>query len=251
MIIKLLHLNILYGRYIDALVYYLKDKDFDILCFQEVGSGRVSAHGTDNFEEIKTRLGYAGERVISWDIAGDKNSFEANVIFYKPPLSVVNKQIVWLKKGSAIPSFETRRFQDDPRTALDVTFEQEGIKFHVITTHLSWGQTSKDDNNKLAVGKKLYEYIRTVDAPYILTGDFNVNPTSQVVKWIDSLARNLTVENHITNTLNPRTHKAPHLFPPGLAVDYIYVSDGVAVKDFQLINEDISDHLGLVLVYEL
>src|SRR3989338_8782437 len=110
MILKLLHLNMLYGRYIDQLINYLKHENFDILCFQEIGSGRVSAHGTDNFEEIKTRLGYHGEKAISWNTTGDKESHEANAIFFKPDFTVVRKQTVWLKEGGEIAAIETRDF---------------------------------------------------------------------------------------------------------------------------------------------
>lgn len=251
MTIKLLHLNMLYGRYIDQLINYLKHENFDILCFQELGSGKVSAHRTDNFEEIRTRLGYLGEKAISWNILGDKESHEANAIFFKPDFTVVRKQTVWLKEGGKIAAIETRDFQDDPRTALFVELQKEEERIRFITTHLSWGRSSNDTPLKLEPGRKLYEFIKTVEKPFILTGDFNVNPSSQIVKMIDSLARNLTTENGVTNTLNPRTHKAPHLFPPGLTVDYIYVSDGVIVKDFYVVGEDISDHLGLYLECEL
>lgn len=251
MTLKLLHLNILYGRYIDQLVNYLKDEDFDILCFQEVSGGRISATLTDNFEEIKTRLGYQGIRTQSWNLVGEKESYEANAIFYNPTFTITNKDIIYLKDYAEIPAFAGRKFQEDPRTVLKLELEKEGKRFRVVTTHLTWGPNSKDELHKLEQGKKLFEYMQTVDIPFILTGDFNVNASSQVVKWIDSLARNLTVENHITNTLNPRTHKATHLFPPGLAVDYIYVSDDVTVKDFHVVDEDISDHLGLYLTCEL
>lgn len=252
MIIKLLHLNILYGRYIDALVHYLKDKDFDILCFQEVGNGRVSAHGTDNFEEIKTRLGYHGEKAISWHVAGDNESYEANAILFKPTLKLISKEVVWLKEFAKVVDFETRQFQADPRTALMLELEKDGKTFSVVTTHLSWGPNSEDEPHKLEVGKKLFEYMQHVQPPFILTGDFNVNPSTKLVSMINKLGRNLTADNHVTNTLNPRTHKATHLFPPGLAVDYIYVTEGINIKQFKVLDSlDISDHLGLYLEFEL
>ncbi|MBI4084552.1 MAG: endonuclease/exonuclease/phosphatase family protein [Candidatus Levybacteria bacterium] len=252
MTLKLLHLNILYGRYIDQLIDYLKHEDFDILCFQEVGSGRVSAHGTDNFDEIRTRLGYHGEKIVSWNLAGDKNSNESNAIFFKPVFTVVKRHAEWLKKSPEPTEYETRNFQDDPRTALYLELQKEDKRIRIITTHLSWGRTSDDDPNKLEPGKKLFEFVKTIEKPYILTGDFNVNPDSQIVKMIDSEARNLTTENHITNTLNPRTHKAPRLFPSGIAVDYIYVTEGVTVKGFKALSDlNISDHLGLSIEFEI
>ncbi len=74
-----------------------------------------------------------------------------------------------------------------------------------------------------------------------------------MIAIINSLARNLTTENRITNTLNPRTHQIKHLLSAGLeiAVDYIFISKEIQVKEFAVIEEDLSDHLGLKATIEI
>lgn len=251
MLLKVFHLNILYGRYIDTLIHYLKDKDFDVLCLQEVASGKVSQRRTDNFTELKTRLGYEGERVISWSLTNDPDSHEANAILYKPSLRLLGKHAVYLSEKREFDSVEGRNFEDDTRSLLHLELEKENISFNLITTHLSWGPTSKDTPKKIEAGKNLYEYMRTIQSPFVLTGDFNVDPSSMIISWLDTLGRNLTTEHDVTNTLNPRTHKAPHLFPPGLAVDYMYLSRDVKLNSFSVLEEDLSDHLALTAECEI
>ena len=67
------------------------------------------------------------------------------------------------------------------------------------------------------------------------------------------MATNLIVKNKVTNTLNPRVHYArKKLFPPGLAVDYIYISKHFKQKKFKVLkNLDLSDHFGLESELEL
>lgn len=96
----------------------------------------------------------------------------------------------------------------------------------------------------------LVEYMKNVPRPFILSGDFNLTSDSQTIQQLNNLATNLTLDNHVTNTLNAHTHKAKHLFPPGLAVDYIYTSKDVVVEKFAVVEEDLSDHLGLIAMIE-
>ncbi len=97
----------------------------------------------------------------------------------------------------------------------------------------------------------MVDYLKQVQPPFILTGDFNVRPDTQLIKNFDTLARNLTSEHKITNTLNAQTHRAVEIFPPGIAVDYIYITDDIKVNKFEVIAETLSDHLGLQAELEI
>jgi endonuclease/exonuclease/phosphatase family metal-dependent hydrolase len=48
------------------------------------------------------------------------------------------------------------------------------------------------------------------------------------------------------------THAAKQLFPPGLGVDFAFVSKNISVTDFHLVDTpDLSDHLGLSLTIDV
>jgi endonuclease/exonuclease/phosphatase family metal-dependent hydrolase len=147
---------------------------------------------------------------------------------------------------------EMRDYPAHPTNALDVVFEVSGQRIHCINTHLVWGPNPKDEPYKLEQGKVLYEYVKNLTEPFVLSGDFNVTPDSQIVRWIDELGVNHAVKHGITNTLNGNLHRAKVLFPKGLAVDFLYTSPSLQVTDFTLIDTpDLSDHYGLAITIEM
>jgi endonuclease/exonuclease/phosphatase family metal-dependent hydrolase len=142
--------------------------------------------------------------------------------------------------------------QDMPRAVLTTIFSFAGKEISFLNCHLAWGPHSKDEPHKVEQGKKLSEYVKSLTTPFVLTGDFNVDKDSQIVQWLEVVGENLVTKNGITNTLNPHTHAAKQLFPPGLGVDFAFVSKNISVTDFHLVDTpDLSDHLGLSLTIDV
>lgn len=236
----------------DNILAFCKQEDFDILHFQEVTGGVMSFTDPDLFGKIKQELGLSGELVKSWVVKGDEKSYFGNATLYKPPLSLLQKEVVRLKPFAEIENPESMNYADEPQTALALLFEYNGKQFWSINTHLAWSNRPTDEPHKLVQGRILYDFVSMIDKPFILSGDFNVIPASDIVKWFDRIARNITVENHVINTLNPRKHKAPHLFPPGLCVDFAYVTKEVSVQKFEVLSDlDLSDHLGTIVEFDI
>lgn len=249
MSISLLQLNILGGKLIKEIRAFVREYEFDILNFQEVAGGKMSAHHTDCFKEFQSALKeYRGELVKTWNLTGDPSSYFGNATFYKRSFSVKTKEIIWLQPHREIPDHNQRNIPDDPRSALSICLRISGNDLQIINTHLAWGPTPHDETYKIKQGNILFNHVKNLPRPFILTGDFNLTPDSQIVRKFGTLGRNLTKEHRITNTLNPHVHWAKHLFPPGLAVDYAFVHPALAVTKFQLLKTpDLSDHFGLAL----
>lgn len=244
--LKLLHLNIFMGKWLDEVIKYVKQENFDILSFQEVSGGRVSFHRDNTFQKIMD-LGYEGEMSVNWRIKNHYASFFGNATFFKPQFTLLEKSEIWLREYRDIEDPDNRESRDDPKAPLSLLLEKDGRKLRIVNAHLAWDPTPNDTQEKIRQAKIFYDYLQSIKSPFIITGDFNVEKHTKVVKMIDKIGRNLTAENKLTNTLNSRLHKAPHLFPPGLAVDYIYVSDDIKVEKFEVLDMDLSDHLGLYL----
>ena len=137
-------------------------------------------------------------------------------------------------------------------SALNLEFELDNRKFNIITTHLAWGSTPDDKEYKIIQARKLHDNLSKIENPFILTGDFNVTPDTQTVYIFNDLGKNWTTKLNVENTLNGRTHAVRQLFPPGLAVDYIFTSPGIDVKSFRLVDEvNLSDHFGLLLEFQV
>ena len=270
--IKILQLNIWQGKFLDNIISFIQKEDFDILQFQEVTGGKCSKGGLyryprnmqlkspeinqdtvgiDCFAVLKEKLGFDGVLAIAHRETGDPNSYEGNTTLFKKEFKVKKKEIIWLKEYDEVNAKDTNPKQR-PRNALILQLTKDKQRFYIINTHLAWGPTADDEDYKLAQAKKLYERIKKLHQLFILTGDFNVDKNSQIVSWFGKIARNLTVENHIDNTLNPKIHTAFQRVSHGFTVDYIFTSPSIKINSFSLVKKyDLSDHLGLIAEIEI
>lgn len=250
--LKLLQLNIEEGRFGELIYEYVKKHDYDILHFQEVTSGEHNKRGVENVSEIKKHLGFDAAQSIYWRLKEDPTTYMSNATFFKHSLQPVAVNEVFLKPFQELNHQQMSEYASHATSALDVVFEIDSQAIHFINTHLVWGPTPEDKPYKLEQGKVLYQYVKSLKEPFVLSGDFNVTADSQIVRWLDELGVNHSTRNAISNTLNPNTHRVKHLFPPGLAVDFLYSSESLQVSDFALIDTpDLSDHFGLSITVEV
>lgn len=249
--ISFFSLNIEEGKRIQDIIKFVKKNDFDIVSFQEVTGGRLSETGVNCFEQLKEELSHDGEIAVTLRAKEDNNSYVGNATFFKDSFFLIQKEIIRLKPYTLIDATRERNFEEEAKCALSLVFDVHGLKFRVINVHLAWGPDPGDTEEKIRQGKILVEYMKKIKEPFILSGDFNVDNNSQIVQFFDKLAHNITVSNNIVNTLNPNLHRAQHLFPPGLAVDFLYVSKSIKVLNFEVVKDNLSDHLGLATTIEL
>jgi endonuclease/exonuclease/phosphatase family metal-dependent hydrolase len=247
---RLFHLNILKGRLLGRLIPYLLNKQYDFLNLQEVAGGKMGFDGRDSFTIIKNALGYDGRLIINEQTVGDEQSYSGNAMFFKKSIAAGPAETLWLKKFRKIT--DATLVQDYPHALMSQIFKLNGKPIQIINCHLAWGPTPKDKKFKLIQGRRLVEYVKKIRIPFVLSGDFNLTADSRIVKALDRLVRNLTVETKIPNTLNGHIHRIKRLFPKGLAVDFVFVSKSIRVKKFQLVDKpDLSDHYGLALEFEI
>ncbi|SRR6266568_2269186 len=257
MTIKLLQLNINGDNYWDKLVSFLTSHDFDVLHLQELTgkdtrSGNINSN-RDVFAALQKMLGdeYEGELTITQRYTSSTFAYMGNGTFYKKAFSLLEKkEIILSTYGEPFPS-DAISYEGIGRKILHLTIEIEKKRVSFLNTHFAWAKTPTEEPHQTKQGEILVNYLQTVPHPVVLSGDFNLDPGQPLIKKINHLARNLTEENHVTNTLNPRTHRAKELFPKGVAVDYIFTSRDVAVKNFSIVEDDISDHFGLSVEIEI
>jgi endonuclease/exonuclease/phosphatase family metal-dependent hydrolase len=249
---KILNLNIYGGKYYDEIISFLKQNEYDIICFQEVTGGRMGFTDSDSFQNLRNDLGMEAEIVISTNFVGDKNSYDGNAIFYKNSLIPGNKKEIFLYPFSETKLDETD-FRFRPRTAISLDFQINNKPITIINTQLAWSLIPETTQIKEEVGQKLFNFVKEIKNDFILMGDFNLESNNKVVHQFDSLAQNLIQMHNIKNTLNPRTHRAAkEIFPKGLAVDFVFITPGIKAKEFKLLdNFDLSDHFGLSLAFEV
>lgn len=251
--ITILQININGANYYKALTTFLTHTDFDILCLQEVAGLNTftgNLYSTrDAFEGIKLLLSknYNGELAISQRFTSDKmHSFVGNAIFYKKEFLLKKKEVVSLYENALYFPSDSKEYEEIGRNVLSLELEKEGKKLTILTTHLAWNPRPTEHLYQRTQNMRLVSYVKKLSHPFILAGDFNLLSSQSTPKELEQYARSLTKIHHIKNTLDSLNHRVSKLFPPGLAVDYIYITKDITELHFSVLEKyHISDHFAL------
>ena len=256
--LKVLQLNMNADSFWDNLIKFLNTHDFDIIQLQEVAGENTfvgNIHSTRNCFALLTEIlkkTHNSELVIAETFTSSPSSFLGNATFYKKDFSILSKESFHLYQRSTPFPSEGKKFEEQGRAALFFTLKISNTILSLCNVHFPWAQTPQEQPHQIAQGEKLLQKLRTLSHPFIITGDFNLTPNQPTIQEINMLAKNLTIEFNITNTLNPREHRAKDIFPQGFAVDYIFVSNDIKPNHVEVLQyEDISDHFVLTAELEI
>jgi len=246
------------GTHFPAIQEYLAKNDFDILNFQEVCGpdtyvGNIRC-ATDCFERLQSLLGPTHEGVLTKAsfFTSSPSAYDGNAIFYKKEFAIKNQDIVWINKRSTPFPSDAKSYEEIGRNAIVISLAKEGKTFQVVSAHLPWGTTKKEEPHQSKLNKALASYLMSLAKPLILTGDFNLSPNQPSIVALESYGRNLTKEYNVKNTINPTFHTRWAEFSPGEAIDYIFVSPDVKVVNFEVLDTvHMSDHYGLTTEVEI
>lgn len=250
MALSILHLNIQGAVRFDDVINYIKKHSFDIVQLQEVAGGSFSKSvHDDTFIAFKEHLeGYEGVLAKSFDMQGEPASYDGNATFYKQSIKVLKSESFAIQPFSSVLPFSLHdldKIRALPRTVLSVLIEYKDMPLWFVNAHLAWGPNEKDEPEKIRQARVLKEYLDKLSHPLVLTGDFNVEKDTEVTRILTGDNVNHTILHDVKNTLSPTLHRAKHLFPAGLAVDFIITSKEIKTEGFEVINDVLSDHLGL------
>lgn len=264
---KLICLNLWGGKIYEPLMDFIKkhSKDTDVFCFQEVfktTSNILESAGfrLNLYKEIAKILshhqGYFAPSVdnyitgsfqpnfvdfnLSWGLAIfiNKQSFSSN-----KNLKVISSRdfFVYRKRGS----FNPKDLNTIPRNAQYITFTKNGKEFSVCNLHGIWlKEGKKDSSSRISQSIQINDFLDKQKGEKILCGDLNLSINTKSLEILEKNLRNLIREYHISTTRS--------IYFPGKDekyADYIFVSNGINVEDFQVPNLNISDHLPMLLEF--
>ena len=257
MTLKVLQLNINADNYWDRLTHFLTANDFDVIQLQEVaGKGTVGGNinsKRDCFSDLQDLLKdrYKGELVITERFTSSPTSYFGNATFYRKEFSLLEKKVLPLYKHEGPFPSDSKSFEGVGRALLHIKLDIATKQVSFLNAHFAWAKTPLEQPHQTKQGEILLKYLTTVRKPFIFSGDLNIRPDQPLIKKVSSIGQNLISKYNITNTLNPRKHLAKNLFPPGVAVDYVFISDDINIKKFEVLREDFSDHYGLAATIEI
>ncbi len=260
---KLIGLNTWGGHEFEPMMDFIKEhKDStDIFCFQEIfktdsdhksyKTGRVNL-----LEEISAVLedfSFKFTPMLKGMLFGEERvSFGLEIglaIFYRKNLELkqISENLV-LKHDVPMdnPGDESCSIQ------LQIAdFKCEGKDLTIINTHgMTYPVNKLDTERRILQSQTIIDVLNNKEGEAILTGDFNLLPETKSIKMIDEKLRNLIKEFKITQTRSILTGyrgKPDEQF----FADYTFVTPGIKAKGFKVPDINISDHLPMILDFEL
>ena len=257
---RLLSLNIWGGTQDRQLFDFLKQESArtDIFCFQEVFEGSEEIGMAPLKDGTHPRLftelsGILKDFAGFYAIASKDHSLKTAVSNLTHGLGIfVNKaHQVKLQNSSLIHGSQEEQVKLD-FTNLPSILEQLSIgNLSIFNYHgIPMPGDKLDTSERIAASKKILEVLTKVSGPKILCGDFNLMPQTQSIKLIEAAGmKNLIKAFGITNTRNEiswNVYSNKQTF-----ADFTFVSPEVKVTNFDVPYNLVSDHLPMMLKFEI
>jgi len=158
-----------------------------------------------------------------------------------------SENVFYYKNYSNFTDTTNFRQEDHPRAFENVILNINDQKLQIINVHGIWNKDKTGDERTINQSEVILSYVRD-DIPCIITGDFNLLSNTESIKKINKKMTNLIEEYNIQST---RPTFDDGLDKGDLVCDYIFVNEKVKVNDFKVLNYNASDHLPLVLDFDI
>lgn len=242
---KLIQLNAWAGRLEKPLINFMSDQQTDIVCLQEaIGYDRSNAGLFASIENIQEAAGVANAAfapVFTFSYMRSIARF-GNCILSRYPIRMSETVFTNLAHKE---NFSFGEDSTNIRNFIHAVLDINGQLCNVITHHGYWIDKHKNGNDEtLRQTKIITDYIKTIDGPVILTGDFNLSPGSASIEQLNKHFTNLSAAYKLKTTRTMLTHKTE-------VCDYIFVNDQIKVNHFYAADEIVSDHKALILEFAI
>ncbi|MBP9758178.1 endonuclease/exonuclease/phosphatase family protein [Candidatus Dojkabacteria bacterium] len=257
---KVISLNIAFGEIFQPLLEFIKTNsiDTDVFCFQEVLFGKDKVFSKENHARLN----------IFSEIQGILPDFDSKVflapmraIYIKNELLPENVRpgmaILYRKNLNVVNSGGYRTYKGEVKGmgfGAMVTGNCQWIEIKddngesVLINHIH-GIYQIDTNKRDTQARKIQsqivmDFLESRKGKKVLVGDFNLLPDTTSIEIISTYLRNLISEYGITNTRS-RFYEKPVRY-----ADYAFVSKDIVLKNFKVLNDQVSDHLPLMVEFE-
>lgn len=243
---KIIQINIWYGKLMWPLVDFIREEKPDIVCMQEVISSDVDTYSLlFTLEEIKKLTGMKNSFMsptLDYRFMHGKLSF-GNAIITNLPISKTHEVFT----NGAYVSDANDKTDDllEPRVLQHAVLESKEGKTNILNTHGLYVEGTKNGNNKTLLQNQLIaSYFKKLSGPTVLCADFNLKPTSPSMREFDFL-RNLSTEGKLNCTYQPSLSNQTDV------CDYIFVNSLVDASSFKMDDRVVSDHKALILEFDI
>jgi len=242
---KIISLNIWGGKVYEPLFDFIThyNSEIDVFCFQEMYKGGQSFR--PHLKNMHMNIFVDIQNILK-DYQGffsETQTHEEGLgLFVKDSIKIESFQERFVfRSRNAMVNLDARTLG---RLIQIVKFSQDNKDFSIINFHGLWnGMGKTDTSERLKQSNNIKKSLNKLTGNKILCGDFNLLPNTESLSIIKNDMRNLITEYKITSTRSGLYKKHERF------ADYILVSENVKVKDFKVLQDEVSDHLPLYLEF--
>lgn len=258
---KLISLNTWGGKYFEDLISFIKKhQDADIFCLQEIfdTTSEIKTYKdlrANLLSEIKNILSdfnyFYFPSLFGYDNNVKRVNFNLSLglaIFVKKTISVDYHQNYFIYKSKTSKQLQ-EDFSNQPIPLQVISFHSNGKKFLIFNFHGTPFPSPKTDTPmRINQSKYIKKILNFFYGAKILVGDFNLLPQTESIKLLDNVMQNLIKKYKIERT---RSRLSPYWGKDDFQkfADFTFVSKNVKVKDFQVPDVKVSDHLPMILEF--
>ena len=241
---KLLQLNAWGARLENQVADLLKKEQPDIICLQEVIDLKGDGGIFRPFEMLRqdADLEYSFHSPMFTSGFMNKSASFGNGITSRYP---IKKEKTVFTNLDHVTDFSFDENDYNIRNLQHAVVEVEGKQINILNHHGHHVPGHKNgDADTIRQCKQIADYIKRLNGPIILAGDFNLSPDSESLEIINSLLTNLPKEHKLKTTRN-------HLTKKNEVCDYIFINDDIKLVSFKMLDDIVSDHAALTIEFEL
>lgn len=257
---QLITLNLWGGKIFEPLITFIKNQaeKTDIFCFQEMLFGvepevsPIHQARLNIFLEIEKCL--PDFQAVTYLAPEEALHFQDEPLEKKTPPG----QAIFVKKGIHINNHGGFRcYNNAPDRVFlggKITGSCQWIDLEIgnketltiLNLHGLWQKDTQkaDTEARLTQSIILNDFLQSKDGKKMLCGDFNLQPDSQSIAILEKNMNNLIKNSAFTST------RSSYYSKPDKFADYILVSPDINVKHFQVLQDEVSDHLPLLVEFE-
>ncbi|PIN87912.1 hypothetical protein COV12_01320 [Candidatus Woesearchaeota archaeon CG10_big_fil_rev_8_21_14_0_10_32_24] len=218
------------------IVNALKKVKPDVLALIEVDAGSLRSRGRDEVKFFETQLGMKSfTEKIKYGVTGWLKLFhhvpildkQANAIVSKYPLEKVKYHVF---------------HEGTKRMVIEATISIKKKKVTLLVAHLALGSKTR----ALQI-KELIKIVNDIKNPVILMGDFNTFNGESEMKELEQ-------KTHLKDRIALDKKSLPFTEPawhPSKRLDYILTSSKIKVKKYTVLHYPFSDHLPLMVEFDI
>jgi len=235
---KILTWNAWYKEDPENILELLQNTKWDVCCLQEITLGFHLDTHPNVADYLTESLGVEGHFVVAQSWNGKERS-QGNLILSKLPIKDTFSYFIQDYNEDPEPSFS-----DEGRVIVGIELENS---LKILTTHMSYTPEFTETKEKNMESKRLLEYLSDISSPFVIVGDLNAIPTSDLVTELSDRYKNISPDlTEPTWTTKPFSHEGFEVGTLTYRLDYVFGSREVMLLDSKIIKTEYSDHLPIL-----